>query len=158
MRKLLIYIAAIPILGLIGCGNSSTAESAPPGMVETPATLEELEKNYQNYKGTGPISEVNLNGEIDNSEAEEGKKVFEAKCTACHKTDKRFIGPAITGITKRRSPEWIMNMILNPEGMVKEDPIGKLLFIEYNGSPMANQNLTEPEARQVLEYFRTLSE
>ena len=27
---------------------------------------------------------------------------------------------------------------------------------KFNGSPMANQNLTEAEARAVLEYFRTL--
>ena len=57
---------------------------------------------------------------------------------------------------QRRSPEWIMNMILNPEVMVKEDPIAKQLLIEYNGSPMANQNLTQEQARSILEYFRTL--
>jgi hypothetical protein len=49
-----------------------------------------------------------------------------------------------------------MNMILNPEEMTKNDPLAKALLIEFNGSPMANQNLTEEEARQVLEYFRTL--
>ena len=32
----------------------------------------------------------------------------------------------------------------------------KKLLIEYNGSPMANQNLTEKEARDVVEYFRTI--
>ena len=47
-------------------------------------------------------------------------------------------------------------MILNPEVMVKEDPVAKALLIEFNGSPMANQGLTEDEARKILEYFRTL--
>ena len=47
-------------------------------------------------------------------------------------------------------------VILNPEQMIKEDPIAKKLLMEFNGSPMANQNLTQDEARQVLEYFRTL--
>ena len=75
---------------------------------------------------------------------------------ACHKPDKKFIGPAPTGIFKRRTPEWIMNMILNPEEMTQKDPLAKALLVEFNGSPMANQNLTEEEARQVLEYFRTL--
>ena len=56
----------------------------------------------------------------------------------------------------RRTPEWIMNMILNPEQMVKENPLAKNLLIEFNGAPMANQNLTKEEARAVLEYFRTL--
>ena len=49
-----------------------------------------------------------------------------------------------------------MNMILNPDVMVQEDPIAKKLLMENNGSPMANQNLTNEEARAVLEYFRTL--
>ena len=47
-------------------------------------------------------------------------------------------------------------MILNPEEMVKNDPLAKDLLIEFNGSPMANQNLTQEEARAVLEYLRTL--
>ena len=49
-----------------------------------------------------------------------------------------------------------MNMILNPEQMVKEDPIAKQLLVDFNLSPMANQHLTQEEARSVLEYFRTL--
>jgi hypothetical protein len=77
-------------------------------------------------------------------------------CTACHKPDKKFIGPAPKGILERRSPEWVMNMILNPEVMIKEDPLTEELLKEFNGAPMANQNLKEDEARAVLEYFRTL--
>jgi len=49
-----------------------------------------------------------------------------------------------------------MNMILNPEVMVKEDPLAKELMAEFNGAPMANQGLTEDQARSILEYFRTL--
>ena len=97
-----------------------------------------------------------LPSEIDDELAEKGKEVYEIKCTACHKLDKRFIGPAPKDIFKRRTPAWIMNMILNPEEMVQKDPIAKQLLIEYNGSPMANQNLTEDEARAIVEYFRTL--
>jgi mono/diheme cytochrome c family protein len=88
--------------------------------------------------------------------ATEGKIIFKNKCTSCHKTTKKFIGPNPTDILKRRSPEWVMNMILNPSEMVKNDPIARQLLIDYNGSPMANQNLSEKEARAVLEYFRTL--
>jgi hypothetical protein len=49
-----------------------------------------------------------------------------------------------------------MNMILNPEKMIQQDPIAKQLLIEANLAPMANQHLTEEQARKVLEYFRTL--
>lgn len=107
-------------------------------------------------KGVGPIKSVELAAVVDQEMANHGADVFKKMCTACHRTNKKFIGPPPTGILKRRSPEWIMNMILAPEKMVKEDPLAKELLVEFNGSPMANQNLSEKDARAVLEYFRTL--
>lgn len=107
-------------------------------------------------KGIGPIKNLDLPETIDQGMVTKGKVVYDSKCLACHKPDKKFIGPAPTGILERRSPEWIMNMILNPGEMVQKDPIAKQLLIDYNGAPMANQGLTEEEARQILEYFRTL--
>ena len=107
-------------------------------------------------KGVGPITSLKLPADIDQEMVTHGADVFKKMCTACHRAEKKFIGPAPTGILDRRSPEWVMNMILNPDQMVKEDPLAKELLMEFNGSPMANQNLTEQEARAVLEYFRTL--
>jgi mono/diheme cytochrome c family protein len=107
-------------------------------------------------KGIGPIKSVTLAAEVDQAMATHGADVFKKMCTACHRPDKKFIGPAPTGILERRAPEWVMNMILNPEEMTQKDPLAKALLIEFNGSPMANQNLSEEDARAVLEYFRTL--
>ena len=106
-----------------------------------------------NDKGVGEIKEISL-AEIDPNLAKTGENVFVLKCSACHKIDKRFVGPALRGVTQRRSPEWIMNMILDPEKMIKENPIAKQLLAEYL-APMANQNLTKDETRSILEYFRT---
>ncbi len=107
-------------------------------------------------KGVGPITSVTLDAEIDEALAVKGKEVYEQMCLACNKPDKKYIGPAPKGVLERRSPEWVMNMILNPQGMVTEDPLAKDLLQEFNGAPMANQGLTEDQARAVLEYFRTL--
>lgn len=106
-------------------------------------------------KGIGPVKQVVL-GEIDPVRVAEGEQIYKQLCSACHKPEEKFIGPSPKGIMERRSPEWIMNMILNPEEMVKSDPIAKKLLVEYNFAPMAKQNLTEEQARLVLEYFRTL--
>ncbi len=106
-------------------------------------------------KGVGQISEVVLT-EIDDALVSNGKELFETKCSACHKVDKRFVGPAMRGVIERRSPEWIMNMILDPEKMVKENKVARDLLAEYL-SPMANQSLTVDETRAILEYFRTLT-
>lgn len=133
MRADIIIISLIVVLGL-GCSDSVSDD---PMM----------------NKGVGPIKKMKLEA-IDPAMAALGKTIFEAKCTACHKMDKKYIGPALVGITERRTPEWIMNMILNPEKMIMEDPIAKELLMEFS-APMANQNLRQDEARKVLEYFRT---
>ncbi len=105
-------------------------------------------------KGVGPVTSVEISDEIDEALVEKGKELFKANCTACHKIGKRAVGPALKGVTQRRKPEWIMNMILNPEGMVEKDPTAKQLLMEYS-APMANQSLNEEEARAILEFFRT---
>ena len=107
-------------------------------------------------KGVGKIKKLELNPTIDLAMAERGAALFKTNCTACHKTNKRFIGPNPTGILERRSPEWVMNMILDPKLMTEEDQCAKDLLVEFNGAAMANQNLTEAQSRDILEYFRTL--
>ena len=59
-------------------------------------------------------------------------------------------------IYERRSPEWVMNMLLNPTEMLKQDPIAIALLKEYNNVMMLNQNLSEKEARAIAEYLRSL--
>ncbi len=107
-------------------------------------------------KGVGPITEVTLAEEIDTALVARGTAMYEERCLVCHKPKENFIGPAPAGILQRRTPEWVMNMILNPGKMIKEDSLAQALFMEYNGSPMSDMQLTEEDARAVLEYFRTL--
>lgn len=115
-----------------------------------------VEPDPMDDKGIGPISSVEFGSKIDMDLAKKGEELYGQMCTACHRQDQDFIGPTPKGIMERRSPEWIMNMILNPEEMVQKNKIAKDLLIKYNGAPMANQDLTEEQARAVLEYFRTL--
>ncbi len=109
-----------------------------------------------NNKGIGPITSMEFGDEINAELAAQGEAKFNAICVACHMVDQRMIGPAMEGVYERRSPEWVMNMILNPDGMLKDDPIAKALLKEYNNAIMLNQNLTEEEARAIAEYLRTL--
>ena len=88
--------------------------------------------------------------------AQKGQELYSQRCIACHKVGSTFIGPPPNGILERRTPEWIMNMIVNPEEMLQKDSLAKALFMEFNGQLMTNQNVTVEEARAILEYFRTL--
>ena len=107
-------------------------------------------------KGVGPITNVILEDKVNISMANSGKKLFNQLCTSCHIINEDYIGPAMSGILDRRSPEWIMNMILNPIQMLEEDPIAIELLEKYNFEYMYNQNLLEEEAREILEYFRLI--
>ena len=107
-------------------------------------------------KGVGVIKNIDLSPTIDQAMVDRGAALFKTNCTACHKIGKRFIGPSPSGIMSRRSPEWIMNMILDQKLMAEEDQCAKDLLVEFNGAAMANQNMTEAQARDILEYFRTL--
>lgn len=109
-----------------------------------------------NNRGVGPITSVNFGTEIDTELAAKGEKTYSTICVACHMAEQRMIGPALKGVYDRRSPEWVMNMILNPDGMLKEDPIAKALLKEYNNAVMLNQNLSQEQARAIAEYLRTL--
>ena len=135
-----------------GGGSTETAEEA----TEAPKSMLAEKQDPMENIGIGPITSLDLPDEIDEEMVKAGEAVYVQMCTACHKAEKKFIGPSPKGILERRSPEWVMNMILNPEEMIMKDPIAKALLMEYNGAPMANQNLTEEQARHVLEYFRTL--
>ncbi|MBL4662309.1 MAG: cytochrome c [Flavobacteriaceae bacterium] len=165
MKYLLKLIAVVFVSFLISCGGGE--EKKEKKQIKIGATKKEVKKTNGtagdkipmidlSNKGVGPIKNIELPETIDENMVATGAALFNAKCTACHKVNKKFIGPSPVGVLERRSAEWIMNMILDPEGMVKNDPIAKQLLIKFNGSPMANQSLTEEEARAILEYFRTL--
>lgn len=149
MSKLKTIVCVLVAVLAFSCGEQKKEATKKPTEVKKEAKSADPKED----KGIGPIKSLTL-GEIDNTMAEAGKKLFKSKCSACHKIKKRFVGPALKGVTERRTPEWIMNMILNPEEMVEKNKIAKKLLAEYL-SPMANQSLTEDEARKILEYFRT---
>lgn len=105
-------------------------------------------------KGIGPVTKVDL-GEIDQAKAAKGKQHFETKCSACHKFEEKVVGPPLAGITERRSPEWIMNMILNPVEMTQKDPAAMELYATFLVQ-MTFQNVSQDETREILEYFRLM--
>ena len=155
--KIYKWVSGLTLLLLFSCSDTSEnsiERSVADKKSETVTEEVQAELDPMLNKGIGSISSIDLK-DIDQNMVSTGSELFKSKCSACHKIEKRYIGPALAGVIERRSPEWIMNMILDPEKMVANDPIAKGLLMEYN-SPMANQSLTEEEARTILEYFRTL--
>lgn len=146
---------------MISCGEKKEEKKGGFEMnrakkeVKSEAVSEGVPVDLDN-KGVGPITSVEFGETVDADLAAKGEKTFNTICMACHMAEQRMIGPALKGVYERRSPEWVMNMILNPDRMLKEDPIAQALLKEYNNAIMLNQNLSEEDARAVAEYLRTM--
>ncbi len=159
MRKLLTLVALGALI--VSCGEKKEEKKEGFEMnrakkeVKKETVTEAVPVDMDN-KGVGPFTDVTFPADINSEMAAAGEAKFQAICTACHMPNQRMIGPALAGVYDRRSPEWVMNMIINPDVMLKEDPIAKALLKEYNNAIMLNQNLTEEETRNVAEYLRTL--
>ncbi len=108
---------------------------------------------FPDDKGVGPIKEVSL-GAIDPKLVDAGKKIFNTKCVACHQMDTRLVGPPLRNITKKNTPEFIMNYLLNTTEMQKKDPLLIKLVNEYK-IIMPDQQLSKDDARGLLDYFRS---
>jgi cytochrome c5 len=89
-------------------------------------------------------------GEVDNEMAERGGNIVQAECQRCH------AGPAGSGDAialdaafDRHDPQWLMDFMMNRE-------------IDAEGSDAdchvrkTGEGLSRDEARQVLEYMRTI--
>ena len=146
--KLNLMIITFALLYNCGGGEDKAEKSAQAVSTKGGLTKDQIEH------GIGPIKPFSLEP-LDKGLADTGKQIFDTKCVACHKIDERLVGPPLQGVTDRRSPAFIMNMILNPDEMVKKHPEVKAMLATYY-VPMTFQNVTEDEARSILEYLRTL--
>lgn len=150
MKTFKTFTLLFATLFLMACGSgtdqkeTSTPEPAKPVLPET----------VREGKGLGEIKHVDLTTELDPSMVKLGKSIVDMKCASCHKiTDQRVVGPGFAGVTNRRKPEWIMNMITNTEAMLTHDPAAQKLLEECL-TRMPNQNISIGDARNILEYMR----
>ncbi|MBN4076342.1 cytochrome C oxidase subunit IV family protein [Gemmatimonas aurantiaca] len=110
---------------------------------------------FELENGIGPIKEKMTLLSLEVAIADQGRKIFEMKCASCHKLDERLVGPSLGDVTIRRTPEFIMNMILNPEEMTRNHPEVKKMLAEYL-TFMTFQNVSKKDARKILEYLRAV--
>ena len=104
--------------------------------------------------GKLPIqTQIILSDTLEKTFITKGKALFRSKCTTCHSWEQERRAPALKGVTRRRTPQWIMNFILAPEIMLAQDSIAKTLLARYQ-TVMSNPRLSREEARALLEYFR----
>jgi cytochrome c551/c552 len=138
-----------PLLGLgiflSACGGNSN-QTTDQNSEKAPAPV-------VSEKGIGEIKSVTLNSPLKPDMVAKGQAIYDMKCSACHKLDEmRVVGPGWKGVTERRKPEWIMNMITNVEIMLDKDPAAQALLEECL-TRMPNQNVSVGDARDILEFM-----
>lgn len=145
-----IFVAAL--LTFTSCGEETKGDQSSAGKERIAEKLGLTVFELDN--GVGPIKEkLQISKDIDKIMAESGKQIFDSKCVQCHKMDERYTGPALRDVTQRRSPEYVMNMILNPQEMTQKHPEAKKLLAMY-ANQMTFQNVTQEDTRALLEYLR----
>lgn len=145
MKNLLVLVVIAALVFACGGAPEGNAGEAPQSMV--------ADKPADDGKGIGEIKNVSLNNPLKPEMVASGKAIYEMKCAACHKlSDMRVVGPGWKGVTERRKPEWIMNMTLNVDVMLAEDPEARKMLAECLVR-MPNQNLSKEDARDVLEFM-----
>ena len=143
------YILGMIILFTYACGG--TSKNDLPTTSSSKAKSPEVV--VDDGKGIGEIKNVNLNDPLNENMISSGKAIYEMKCAACHKlSDKRVVGPGFKGVTEKRKPEWIMNMITNVNVMLEEDAEAQKLLEECL-TRMPNQNVSIGDARDILEFL-----
>lgn len=134
--KIQTIIASLAFLIFLSCGPKDSRQETPP----------------EDQKGL--VGYVELSEPLEQDLIQDGAAIFSQKCGSCHTIDTvEFSVPAFAGVTNRRSPEWIMNMILNVEDMLSADSTARALLKRHR-KIMPDPNLSVEEARAMLEFFR----
>lgn len=147
-----IILTSVILIALYACGSQSSTSEAPAAGEEKKEAS--ANPSYDPNRGEGKFKDVKLEPKLDAALAETGNKVYGVKCSSCHKTsDEKLVGPGWKGVTTRNTPAWIMNFITNTDEMITKDPKAQAQ-LEICLVRMPNQNLTDEEARSLLEFMR----
>lgn len=152
---LFIILSSLILVNACG-GNSDESNSSTQNQAVNKSNTSGL-SDWEFENGFGPVKKKLNLGPIDKTMASEGEKIFESKCASCHKLDERYVGPAQRNVLQRVTPEFFMNMVLNPDENIEKHPHAKDMLAQYL-QKMTNQNVNLKDARALLEYFRVLNE
>ncbi len=87
-------------------------------------------------------------------DVEAGKKLFNANCAACHKLNKKAVGPALRGVSQKYDKEWLYSWIKNSAAMIKAgDAQAIAIWEEYNKTAMtAFPQLSNADIDNIIAY------
>lgn len=84
----------------------------------------------------------------------QGRALFrDLGCAFCHGADRQGrIGPPVGDVAEHRSFAWIYRMVLNPDSMVRHDPLAEAMYRDFE-LEMPDRGATPWEALLLYEYL-----
>ncbi len=135
-------------LSLIACKEGVKKDKKPVDVTEL------VKDKPENLPPAISEDEIQMTNPLNHEWKEKGEEIYELKCRSCHNlTEIKLVGPGWKEVTKRRTPGWIMNMIVHTDMMLDKDPEAMKL-LELCMVRMPNQSLTKDDARHVIEFMR----
>lgn len=153
MKKIIVILISIAFVA--ACTRpGENIESGATDSNEPKKTTADGTPAYDEKRGEGKFTKVEVGPNLDGAMAVNGEKVYGVKCSSCHKlTDERLVGPGWKGVTSRHTAEWIMNFSTNTDEMLNKDPKAQAQ-LEICLVRMPNQNIADDEARALYEFMR----
>jgi protein SCO1 len=142
-------------------GNDATGEWARNSlfgdMKRVVMDIQSMDPKWRNEVRTVAVDAASDTGHL--LSAQPGQVLFKKLCSSCHmfKVGNR-VGPDLYGVTSRRSNEWLMRFIMNPERVRRQqDPTALALVGKFPGVRMPTLGLTEIDATDLISYLDSQS-
>jgi mono/diheme cytochrome c family protein len=87
-----------------------------------------------------------------------GKSLFEGNCKACHRVDRKLVGPALAGVYARApSIDWIKKFVKNSSAVIASgDDYANKLYNEFNKTQMtAFSSFKDEQIMSILAYVKS---
>jgi cytochrome c2 len=91
--------------------------------------------------------------------AQNGEQIFKKTCAACHTVGGgKRVGPDLVGMSTKRSEAWLIKWIKSSQSMIQSGDLDAIaIFEDYNKVPMPDQNLSDAEIKEVIDYIKSKS-
>ena len=83
---------------------------------------------------------------------DEGKALFTSRCASCHNVNKIVVGPALAGVSERRTEDWIIHFVHSSQSVIKGgDQKAIELYEKFNKVPMPDHlDLSAESIKDIL--------
>ncbi len=141
-NRLLLVFFGLLWCGLV-CTNVTLAQDAAKD------TTKQTQATDQGGGGTPAAGGLSADAAV----VDQGKALFDGNCKQCHAINEQVVGPALKGITERRTLPWLVNFIKYPQKTIESgDPYAKALYDKYKQFMPNHDFLKDEEVNAILSY------